>query len=46
MIGMLAEALNSSVDYIAFGKKTVVLDVDLTEDKLMAITEFVKVIGR
>ena len=43
MMGILAEVLNSSVDYIAFGKKTLVLDMDLPEEKLVAIMEFVKV---
>ena len=43
MMGVLAEVLDSSVDYIAFGKRTLVLDVDLSEEKLMAIMEFVKV---
>lgn len=46
MMGILAEALNSSMDYIAFGKKTLVLDMDLPEEKLVAIMEFVKVMGR
>ena len=45
MMGVLPEALNSSVDYIAFGKKTLVLDVDLPEEKVV-IMEFVKVMGR
>ena len=43
MMGILAEALNSSVDYIAFGKKTLVLDGNMPEEKLLAIMEFVKV---
>ena len=46
MMGILAEVLNSSVDYIAFGKKTLVLDMDLPEEKLVAIMEFVKVMGK
>lgn len=41
--GMTQEALDSSVDYIAFGKKTLVVDGELPEEKVRAIMEFVKV---
>ena len=33
MMGILAKTLNSSVDYIVFGKKTWVLDEELPEGK-------------
>lgn len=42
-MGVLAEVLDSSVDYIAFGKRTLVLDGGLPEKKVRAIMEFVKV---
>ena len=43
MMGVLAEVLDSSVDYIAFGKRTLVLDGGLPEEKVKAIMEFMKV---
>lgn len=38
-MGLLADVLKASVDYIAFGKKTLVLDVGLSAEKMMAVMQ-------
>ena len=39
MMGVVSEALDLSDDYIVFGKKTLVLDGDMTKEKVRAIEE-------
>lgn len=42
-MGMIAVVLKASVDYIAFGKKTLVIEGDLSEKKIEAMMQFVRV---